>query len=380
MRQSGICMELQQNHSVFLLENGRFVSGTPIGNPTIGEVSSFYPTPKSTIRWQPVMAPLIAGAAACMLFLSAIVFPTEEAYSYVQVEINPGIELGINQQYEVISVRELNKDGHDLIHQMGKWENNSLQEVVNRVFELAITPNTKQITVTAVEESNRNKKQSIKKVILAASSKIQTDQIAIQMKQATKEQWRDSKEKQVPVGKLIHKTEILPADVESKRDIPVENQNKLPEPIEIKSKPPQNSNNPASSEKQEETNIKKEKQEINKEIKKSQIPLETPSQESSKSKQVPKEKSSANKEKGNSGNTPSEKSKAPGQQKKSVTPPVKKEKGNSGNNSSKKDRAPGQQKKSVTPPVKKEKGNSGNNSSEKDRAPGQQKKQQKEQK
>lgn len=345
MRQSGICMELQQNHSVFLLENGRFVSGTPIGNPTIGEVSSFYPTPKSTIRWQPVMAPLIAGAAACMLFLSAIVFPTEEAYSYVQVEINPGIELGINQQYEVISVRELNKDGHDLIHQMGKWENNSLQEVVNRVFELAITPNTKQITVTAVEESNRNKKQSIKKVILAASSKIQTDQIAIQMKQATKEQWRDSKEKQVPVGKLIHKTEILPADVESKRDIPVENQNKLPEPIEIKSKPPQNSNNPASSEKQEETNIKKEKQEINKEIKKSQIPLETPSQESSKSKQVPKEKSSANKEKGNSGNTPSEKSKAPGQQKKSVTPPVKKEKGNSGNNSSEKDRAPGQQKK-----------------------------------
>lgn len=209
-RQSGICIELNHDRSIFLVEDGQFIKGTPAGKPSIGEKASFYPfEKKSAIRWQPVMAPVIAAVAAFLLFMSVLVLPAEEAFGYIQVQINPGIELGINDEYEVVSVRELNSDGHDLIHQLGDWENDSLFNVLNQVFDLAVTEKTKEIMITAVEEDGSEFDQAIKKVVLAVSSGAENEQLAIQMKEATKEQWRQSKENHIPVGQLIPKAEIL---------------------------------------------------------------------------------------------------------------------------------------------------------------------------
>lgn len=209
-RQSGICMELNQDRSIFLMENGQFIKGTPTGNPSIGEEAFFYPYEKKpAVRWQPIMAPVIAAVAALALFMSVLVAPAEEAFGYVQVQINPGVELGINDQYEVVSIRELNSDGHELIHQLDDWENDSLLDVLSRVFELAVTEQTEQITITAVEEDDSDFDKAIKNVVLAVSSGAKNNQMAIQMKEATKAQWRQSREDHVPVGQLIKKTETL---------------------------------------------------------------------------------------------------------------------------------------------------------------------------
>ncbi len=209
-RQSGICMELNQDRSIFLMENGRFIKGTPIGNPSIGEEASFYPyEKKQAVGWRPIMAPLIAAVAALVLFMSVLVAPAEEAFGYVQVQINPGVELGINDQYEVVSIRELNSDGHELIHQLDDWKNDSLLDVLSRVFEIAVTDQTEQITITAVEEDDSDFDKAIKKVVLAVSSDAKNKQMAIQMKEATKAQWRQSREDHVPVGQMIKKTETL---------------------------------------------------------------------------------------------------------------------------------------------------------------------------
>jgi len=209
-KQSGICIELNHDRSIFLVKNGQFVKGTPIGKPSIGQEASFYPCEKKpAVRWQPIMAPVIAAAAAIVLFLSVLVFPAGEAFGYVQVQINPGIELGINDEYEVVSIRELNSDGHELIHQLDEWENDSLFDVLSRVFDLAVTEQTKKITITAVEEDGSEFDKAIKKVVLAVSSDAANEQLAIHMKEATKEQWRQSKENHIPVGQLIPKAETL---------------------------------------------------------------------------------------------------------------------------------------------------------------------------
>ncbi|ALS78111.1 hypothetical protein AUO94_05370 [Planococcus kocurii] len=209
-RQLGICIELNDNRSVFLLKDGRIVKGLPVGKPVLGEEVLFdLADKKRAIYRQPVMAPLTAALAAVALFVSVLVFPAEEAFGYVQVQINPGIELGINDDYEVVSIRELNSDGQQLIEQLGGWENDSLHVVLDRVFELAVTERTKQITITAVEENDNKTDESIKKVVMAVSSDVKNEQLAIQLKRATKEQWRHSKENQMPVGQLIHKVETL---------------------------------------------------------------------------------------------------------------------------------------------------------------------------
>lgn len=209
-RQSGICIELNQDRSIFLMKDGQFVTGTPVGKTSIGEEAKFYPFEKKTlIRRQPIIAPVVAAIAALALFMSVLVSPAEEAFGYVQIQINPGIELGVNEQHEVVSIRELNSDGEKLIHQLGDWKDSSLPEILNRVIGLAVTEKTKDITITAVEEEGKEIEDSIKKVAAEVSSSTDNENMAIHLKAATKKQWRQSKEKHVPVGKLIEESETL---------------------------------------------------------------------------------------------------------------------------------------------------------------------------
>lgn len=317
--QSGICMELNHDRSIFLVKNGRFVEGTPTGTPAVGEEASFYPhETKPAVRWQPIMAPVIAAIAAVALFISVLAFPAEEAFSYVQVEINPGIELGINDQYEVVSVRELNSDGHDLIHELGEWENDSLLDVLNKVFEIAVTEQTEQITITSVEEEGSERDQSIEKVVIAVSSVVENEQVTIQMKEATREQWRQSKENLVPVGDLIDKAETLKLQKEPEVQAPAKEAEPVPvpkekEPVNNQETPSENSvGNPnQETNDNKETKTKKETNEIKPDEKTEPISPagekknDKPSPKEEKQQKTPKQNNKADESSKNSKNTPS---------------------------------------------------------------------------
>ncbi|AIY06028.1 hypothetical protein Plano_2063 [Planococcus sp. PAMC 21323] len=277
-KQSGICIKSKKNRSIFLKSDGQFVKGTPVGNPAIGEEAFFYPLEKRpAIRILPTLAPITAAVAAIVLFMSALVFPVEEAYGYVQVQINPGVELGIDKDYKVISIRELNNDGRDLIHQMGDWENDSLSTVLNRVLHLAVKDETRDITITAVEEGNYKAEKTIKNIILALSLELENKQVAIQMKQATKEQWRHAKENQIPVGQMIKKAETVKNQVEPKEQLLQQEKQSIPlqvkEPKGMKEKKEE-----TESKSKEPSNLRGEKKE-DKSLKEKQ-PQNTPKQKS----------------------------------------------------------------------------------------------------
>ncbi|MGB6406346.1 MAG: hypothetical protein WBF39_02655, partial [Planococcus donghaensis] len=280
------------------MKNGQFVKGTPVGNPLKGEEALFYPVEKKpVIRMLPTMAPVTAAIAAIVLFMSALIFPTEEAYGYVQVQINPGIELGIDENYKVVSVRELNSDGHELIHQLGDFKNDSLLTVLERVLELAVTDQTRDVTITAVGEEESIVDPSIKEVILALSLEVENDQVAIQMKQATKEQWRDAKKEQVPVGQMIEKAVTVKNQVKPKEQLL--EQKKLPVPaLQVKEQNTTNEKNSVKKTK-EKTQKLKETSNLPKEKKEDKLPKEKQQQKTPKQKNDKKESST------NSENTPS---------------------------------------------------------------------------
>ncbi|EMF46506.1 hypothetical protein B481_2273 [Planococcus halocryophilus Or1] len=297
-KKSGICMKSKNDRSIFLMENGQFVKGTPVGNPLKGEEALFYPLEKKPIvRILPAMAPITAAIATIALFMSAVVFPAQEAYGYVQVQVNPGIELGIDEEYKVVSIRELNSDGHELIHQLDDWENDSLLTVLNRVLELAVTDQTRDVTITAVEADGSKADQSIKKVVLELSQEVENDQVAIQMKEATKEQWRHSKKDQIPVGQMIEKVETVKSHVEPKEQL-LEQDNLPVSSLQVKE---QNLSKEKNSMKEMKEKSKKPKETSN-------LPLENKGDKSLKEKQqqkTPKQKSINKESSIDTKNTPS---------------------------------------------------------------------------
>lgn len=214
--QKGLCIEFNEEFSVFMGENGEFVQGRPAGKIAVGEEGLFYPaqlasTNKHKTR-KPVWAPVTAALAVAVLFLS-VLLPRQEAFAYVQIQVNPGIELGIDKEYEVVSVRELNDDGRELIGELGEWEHHPLEEVLDEVIALSMKATTDEIVITTVaDDEDEVADEAVVDSVMAISAKAMAKNVTVKLKEASKKQWRTSVEKSVPVGQLINNSQNLKND------------------------------------------------------------------------------------------------------------------------------------------------------------------------
>ena len=235
--QKGLCIELNGSSSVFIGQNGEFVHGTPAGKMNVGEEGFFYPKQVIAKRkrksFKPVWAPIIAALAVAVLFLSVLI-PKQEAFTYVQVQVNPGVELGIDEEYEVVSIRELNADGREIIRELGEWKNHSLEEVLDRVITLSMQETTENIVITTVaDEVDEIADKTVVDSVLAISAKTLAKNVTVQLKEASKKQWRNSVEKSVPVGQLIRKSTNFVNDKKEEKTINAVYE----DPLKVKEKP-----------------------------------------------------------------------------------------------------------------------------------------------
>ena len=311
--QKGLCIELNENRSIFLLPNGQFIQGSPAGETAVGEENYFYPyTRKAWIKWNPVFAPIIAALAVAALFFS-VLLPAQEAFAYVQVEVNPSVELGVDKNYDVISLRPLNSDGRELIDKLEDWENHSLDDILNRVIALSLKESTEEITITTV---SGNQEEAVVKMVMAVSANVLEKNISVNLKEATKEQWRKSVKESVPVGNLIGNSTPVQGDskIESETDVPkkqeIEEKEKIPSAKDKKKEP-------AAEEKKKNDPPGQEKRK------------KIPGQEKKKNDPPAKEK----------------KNKEAGQDKKKNDPPAKEKKNKAPGQEKKKNDSPGNNKK-----------------------------------
>ncbi|WP_282020803.1 anti-sigma-I factor RsgI family protein [Planomicrobium okeanokoites] len=346
--QKGLCIELNGELSVFIGHSGEFVHGKPVGKAAVGEESFYYPEQVLAVQKRravkPVWAPIAAAAAVAILFLS-VLLPEQEAFAYVQVQVNPGVELGIDDGYEVVSIRGLNSDGQELIGELDEWKHHPLEEVLDEVIVLSMNSTTDEIVITTVaDDQDQVADEEVVESVLAISAKAMAKNVTVKLKEASKTQWRTSVEKSVPVGQLINSSQNLKNDrVDGK---PVDKKND--QPLKVKDKP-------ATADKQQEKELKatekaEKKQDKNK--------AETKNHPSEKEKDVPpgqeKRKETPAVEKG----IPN----PPGQEKRNQAPGQIKKDDNikTDEPAGKKEQAPGQQKSKENKGPEQEKGKSPN--------------------
>ena len=217
--QKGICMEVKESRSVFMLGDGQFVHGEPVGTTSLGEESLFYPVAtKSKLKLFSIIAPAVAAVAVLMLILTAVL-PQGNAYAYIQVQVNPGVEIGMTQDKQVVSVRELNEDGLKLIQELGEWENHSLEEILNRVLELAPVDSADELTITTVSEMDDSAiGKVVEKAVLAATATAQNSNMSILLKTASQEQREQAVKENIPVGQLVKESKQLTNHAKPERE------------------------------------------------------------------------------------------------------------------------------------------------------------------
>lgn len=128
--QRGIVIEVHSKHWVVMTKDGLFIK-VPIQDPLvqIGEEVSFSLNQTNHWKWKKYATSAVAAIFALFFLFSTFVENEALAQSYVYVEINPGIEIGLNEKLEVINIRPIDKEAKSLLDKID-WNKQSVKKVV----------------------------------------------------------------------------------------------------------------------------------------------------------------------------------------------------------------------------------------------------------
>ncbi|OOE14095.1 anti-sigma factor domain-containing protein [Fictibacillus arsenicus] len=172
-----IIVEVNSRHLIVLAEGGEFkkIKNT---NPayTVGQEISI-PVLKEKknsifsvfINWKTGTA--VALAIFLLFFQVLSPMSGEGAYAYVGMDMDPSLELKINEDMQVLDILSFNEQGHTVLEHMGEWKEKEIRYVTNQIFEtcedLGYLKAQEEvlITTTLSEEIPENKEKAIKKKV-----------------------------------------------------------------------------------------------------------------------------------------------------------------------------------------------------------------------
>jgi hypothetical protein len=136
----GIVMEITEKHIIVMTQEGRFEKLARKNRQCqIGEEIVFA---ESRINWK---SPSIAGksALAAAIVFCLVLFGSfagklgmPHVVAYVSLDINPSVEMGIDEQETVIELKGLNQDGIDLIQNVD-FQGKKLEDVTGKLLDKA---------------------------------------------------------------------------------------------------------------------------------------------------------------------------------------------------------------------------------------------------
>ena len=158
---------------------------------------------KSTVRR------IVSIAAAFVMMITAGygVYGYYTPYGYVNVDINPSVELAYNLYNRVIEVKGLNDDGNIIIKDINDYKNKSIDNVINKIVDSAMDHNyisedkENAVLVTVIEESKKVNEDKIIKSVNAHIEEKKT--VAELMVLESKNRPEVKKEENISPGKRL---------------------------------------------------------------------------------------------------------------------------------------------------------------------------------
>ena len=243
----GIVCEKQETHFVFLTTEGEFLRGTPVvENPSIGEEVEFYllqPQMNPRKKWKPsFLAPILVAAVLLIVFVASMIpAESEKAYAYVQLEGVDSIELGVDEEGNVITLRSLDEASTEI---GADWIGLPIAVVLTQAVQ-EISPKEEVVITTIYEKEEKEElKQTIEKAVTEVQQK--NSEKPVQLEKSTKEERSKANEKQ----KSIQQYKKQKSSQEDKKQDATQQDKKQVTPPVDKAK---QEKNPAAEKKQQQS-------------------------------------------------------------------------------------------------------------------------------
>lgn len=151
----GVVMEIGKHYVVVMTADGQFVKAELQGNPRIGEEINFKPF--VTKLWLNRKVWYSGAAAAVLLIVLPLLLFVQSPHpvvAYLSVDVNPSLELGVDEDQKVRELTALNADAEQIIEGIdyeGKPVGTVVSDVMNRIVaDHYINEEGKDIVITSV--------------------------------------------------------------------------------------------------------------------------------------------------------------------------------------------------------------------------------------
>ncbi|PLR97514.1 anti-sigma factor domain-containing protein [Bacillus sp. T33-2] len=126
----GIILEISDLYITLLTPDGEFMRARKLQQAySIGEEIHFFPLETKAGRTFPLfnsfrVKALASFALALILVFAALLpfYPSSKVYAYMSIDVNPSIEIAMNQDLQVVTLRGYNEEGKSIIAGLDNWE------------------------------------------------------------------------------------------------------------------------------------------------------------------------------------------------------------------------------------------------------------------
>ncbi|MFD1953538.1 anti-sigma factor domain-containing protein [Paenibacillus thailandensis] len=155
MLRRGVVMEVNRSHIIVMTADGQFVKAKLSGNPGIGEEIVYEPYAAKFAAGKSVW--LSGSAAAIVLILIPLLLFVQRPHpvvAYLSMDVNPSIEIGVDEDRNVRELAALNEDGKPIIEGVD-YKGRPVGDVVAAVMDRMVDAHyldvsNKDIVITSV--------------------------------------------------------------------------------------------------------------------------------------------------------------------------------------------------------------------------------------
>ncbi len=223
-------MEINERFLTLLTPEGEFLRArNQDGAYALGQEIEFFPIElKNGKKSSPLtIFNLFKGkglmAAAFALMLAIVSFlpflQNDEVYAYMSIDVNPSIELGVNQKYQVVELVPYNEEGEFIIQNIKDWKKNSIHEVADKILlqikKQGYFKENKEVVIAAVyTEQSKEADKRIQEELADIKQAAQKEQLEVTLLEASEEEREAAIEKGLSPG--LYKENKLKADADKK--------------------------------------------------------------------------------------------------------------------------------------------------------------------
>lgn len=164
--------------------------------------------PKSAVRFYTRSA-LVSAMVSILLVLSVLPsYFNEKVFAYVTIDINPSIELSLNDNLRVVDLYGINKEGLIVIDKIRDWEDTDVTLMTNMIVKATkdsgYVDNKQQILVTAtLLENNKVLTKKLDEKLEKISSQKVVPEADVKIMKATVKERSKAKEQGISTGTYL---------------------------------------------------------------------------------------------------------------------------------------------------------------------------------